>query len=61
MPYCLESDGLAVDRTLFYEKSLVKFERLLETYLDYSPHGIRSFLAAMPVWLREKVYLKTTF
>ena len=61
--YCLGANGLAVedlDRIVFYDKPLVKFERLLETYLNYAPHGIRSFLAAMPVWLKEKVYLKTT-
>ena len=38
----------------------MKFERLLETYFSYAPHGIRSFLAAMPVWLKEKLYLKAT-
>jgi carbamoyltransferase len=61
--YCLEANGLEVedlDRIVFYDKPLVKFERLLETYLNYAPHGVRSFLAAMPVWLKEKVYLKTT-
>jgi carbamoyltransferase len=61
--YCLEANGLAIkdlDRIVFYDKPLVKFERLLETYLNYAPRGIRSFLAAMPVWLKEKVYLKTT-
>jgi carbamoyltransferase len=61
--YCLEANGLAIedlDRVVFYDKPLVKFERLLETYLNYAPHGIRSFLAAMPIWLKEKVYLKTT-
>jgi carbamoyltransferase len=61
--YCLEANGLRIedlDRVVFYDKPLVKFERLLETYLNYAPHGVRSFLAAMPVWLKEKVYLKTT-
>jgi carbamoyltransferase len=61
--YCLEANGLSIedlDRVVFYDKPLVKFERLLETYLNYAPHGFRSFLAAMPVWLKEKVYLKTT-
>ena len=38
----------------------MKFERLLETYLSYAPHGLRSFIAAMPVWLKEKLYLKDT-
>lgn len=61
--YCLEAEGLTIndlDRVVFYDKPLVKFERLLETYLNYAPRGLRSFLAAMPVWLKEKVYLKTT-
>jgi carbamoyltransferase len=44
---------------VFYDKPLVKFERLLETYLAYAPYGFRSFLASMPVWLKEKLYLKT--
>jgi len=59
--YCLRESGLGlsdVDRLVFYDKPLVKFERLLETYLGFSPSGLRSFLAAMPVWLKEKLYLK---
>jgi carbamoyltransferase len=48
-----------LDRIVFYDKPLVKFERLLETYLAYAPQGFRSFLAAMPIWLKEKLYLKT--
>lgn len=61
--YCLEEAGIKVtelDHVVFYDKPLVKFERLLETYLSYAPNGFRSFLAAMPVWLKEKLYLKTT-
>jgi carbamoyltransferase len=60
--YCLKSAGISlrdVDRVVFYDKPLVKFERLLETYVAYAPKGFRSFLAAMPVWLKEKLYLKT--
>lgn len=49
-----------VDFVVFYDKPLVKFERLLETYLAYAPKGFRSFVAAMPVWLKEKLFLKTT-
>ena len=45
---------------VFYDKPLVKFERLLETYLSYAPQGFRSFLAAMPIWLKEKLFLKST-
>jgi len=61
--YCLAEAGVPlhnVDSIVFYDKPLVKFERLLETYLSYAPSGIRSFIAAMPIWLKEKLYLKTT-
>lgn len=61
--YCLDEAGISlsdVDEVVFYDKPLVKFERLLETYLSYAPNGIRSFIAAMPVWLKEKLYLKST-
>jgi len=61
--YCLEEGGLRladVDQVVFYDKPLVKFERLLETYLSYAPNGFRSFVAAMPIWLKEKLYLKST-
>jgi carbamoyltransferase len=60
---CLDQGGITlrdVDEVVFYDKPLVKFERLLETYLTYAPKGFRSFIAAMPVWLKEKLYLKTT-
>jgi carbamoyltransferase len=61
--YCLEEAGISLldlDHVVFYDKPLVKFERLLETYLSYAPKGFRSFIAAMPIWLKEKLYLKTT-
>ena len=60
---CLEQGGIElrdIDEVVFYDKPLVKFERLLETYLTYAPRGFRSFIAAMPIWLKEKLYLKTT-
>ena len=60
---CLSQGGISlaeVDEIVFYDKPLVKFERLLETYLSYAPRGFRSFIAAMPVWLKEKLYLKAT-
>ncbi|MGB6169459.1 MAG: carbamoyltransferase [Geitlerinemataceae cyanobacterium] len=60
--YCLQEAGWKLtdcDRIVFYEKPLIKFERLLETYLAYAPRGFRSFLKAMPVWLKEKLYLKS--
>ena len=59
--YCLREAGVSltdVDHIVFYDKPLIKFERLLETYLAYAPRGFRSFLASMPVWLKEKLYLK---
>ncbi|WP_133511026.1 carbamoyltransferase family protein [Candidatus Thiosymbion oneisti] len=60
---CLKENKISlsdVDAVVFYDKPLVKFERLLETYLSYAPKGFRSFLAAMPIWLKEKLFLKTT-
>ena len=58
--YCLREAGItadALDYVGFYEKPLLKFERLLETYLAFAPGGYRSFLAALPVWLRQKLFL----
>jgi carbamoyltransferase len=60
--YCLQSQGLLLqdlDYLVFYEKPLLTFERLLETYLAYAPQGLTSFISAMSVWLKEKLYLKT--
>jgi carbamoyltransferase len=59
--YCLEEGGLTPDQldfVAFYDKPMLKFERLLETYLAYAPSGIRSFVMAMPVWLREKLMMR---
>ena len=47
-----------LDYVAFYDKPLLKFERLLETYIDYAPRGLRSFLMAMPLWLREKLWIR---
>jgi len=61
--YCLDEAGIALtdlDHVVFYDKPLIKFERLLETYLAYAPRGFRSFVAAMPIWLKDKLFLKTT-
>jgi len=58
--YCLQAGGLTpekLDYVVFYEKPLLKFERLLETYLACAPQGFRQFLAGMPVWLRQKLHL----
>jgi carbamoyltransferase len=59
---CLEIGQVSLadlDYVVFYDKPLVKFERLLETYLGFAPKGFRSFVQAMPIWLKEKLYLKT--
>lgn len=59
--YCLKEAGLKLtdmDALVFYDKPFVKFERLLETYLAFAPKGFTSFLQAMPVWIKEKLFLK---
>jgi carbamoyltransferase len=58
--YCLAEGGTdpsQLDFVAFYDKPLLKFDRLLETYLAYAPAGFRSFLAAMPLWLGQKLHL----
>lgn len=59
--YCLTEAGLTIDQldaVVFYDKPLLKFERLLQTYYSFAPKGLRSFLKAIPVWLNEKMFLK---
>ena len=59
--FCLEYGGVTLnglDAIVFYDKPLLKFERLLETYYAFAPKGIRSFITAMPVWIKEKMFLK---
>ncbi len=59
--FCLETAGIEIDdlsAIVFYDKPLLKFERLLETYLSFAPRGVKSFIVAMPVWLKEKMFLK---
>ncbi|KPJ52878.1 hypothetical protein AMJ39_06680 [candidate division TA06 bacterium DG_24] len=59
--YCLAEAGISgkdLDYVTFYEKPLIKFERILETYLSYAPQGIVSFLKAMPLWLKQKLWMK---
>ena len=59
--YCLEEQGLTIndlDAIVFYDKPLLKFERLLETYYATAPRGLISFLKAMPIWLSDKLFLK---
>jgi len=58
--YCLKEAGLDaadLDYVGFYDKPLLKFDRLLETYLAYAPQGFRSFLKAMPLWMKHKLHL----
>jgi len=59
--YCLEEGGLdinQVDAIVFYDKPFLKFERLLETYYHFVPRGIVSFVTSIPVWIKEKLFLK---
>lgn len=59
--FCLREGGIGirdVDYLVFYDKPFVKFERLLETYLSYAPKGLGSFLVAMPIWIKEKLFLR---
>jgi carbamoyltransferase len=58
--YCLAEGGITaetIDYVCFYDKPLLKFDRLLESYLSYAPSGFRSFLSAMPLWLGQKLHL----
>jgi carbamoyltransferase len=58
--WCLAQEGITASRldcVTFYDKPFIKFERILETYLAYAPRGLRSFLMAMPLWLREKLWI----
>ncbi len=59
--FCLQQSGKTIDNmdaVVFYDKPFLKFERLLETYYGFAPKGIRSFIASMPVWMKEKLFLK---
>lgn len=59
--FCLEYCGTSIDKLdaiAFYDKPLLKFERLLETYYAFVPRGLSSFITAIPVWLKEKMFLK---
>jgi carbamoyltransferase len=61
--FCLEYAGITledVDFIVFYDKPFLKFERLLETYYMTAPRGIFSFVKAIPIWLKEKLFLKST-
>ncbi len=59
--YCLDSNGIGskdLDLVAFYDKPLLKFERILETYLAFAPKGLKSFIKALPLWIKEKLWIK---
>src|SRR6476620_518588 len=59
--YCLEAAKIdldCIDHVVFFEKPLIKFERLLETYLANAPYGFQSFRMAIPLWIKEKLFQK---
>jgi carbamoyltransferase len=58
--YCLQEGGISpseLDHVAFYDKPLLKFERLLETYIAYAPMGFKLFLMGMPLWMRQKLHM----
>ena len=60
--YCLKEAGISADdleAVAFYDKPFLKFERILETYLSFVPKGINSFLKAIPLWIKRKLWIKT--
>ncbi|OFX66929.1 MAG: hypothetical protein A2X12_09955 [Bacteroidetes bacterium GWE2_29_8] len=59
--YCLDYTGLtldSLDAVVFYDKPFLKFERILETYYSFAPSGLKSFIKSMPIWIKEKIFLK---
>jgi carbamoyltransferase len=60
--YCLQEGGINIDQVdflAFYEKPFIKFDRILHTFLSYAPAGLRSFLQGIPLWLKEKIWIKS--
>src|SRR3989338_2733656 len=58
--WCLKEGSVTagdLDFVVFYDKPFIKFERILETYLSYAPSGIRQFIQAMPLWLKQKLWI----
>ncbi|MGE5847379.1 MAG: carbamoyltransferase [Ignavibacteria bacterium] len=58
--YCLHEAGISADKldyVAFYDKPIIKFDRILETYVTYAPLGIRSFIKAVPLWIRKKLWM----
>jgi carbamoyltransferase len=61
--FCLNEQGISIndlDEVVFYDKPILKFERLIETYVQYAPTGFSSFVMAMPIWIKEKIFLRST-
>jgi len=61
--YCLEQAGMTindVDKVVFYEKPFLKFERIIRSHINYAPKGLRTFLKAMPTWLKDKLNMRST-
>lgn len=61
--FCLETAGITledVDKVVFYEKPFIKFERIIRTHINYAPRGLKTFLSAMPLWLKEKLNMRRT-
>ncbi|MFT5827839.1 MAG: carbamoyltransferase, partial [Urechidicola sp.] len=61
--YCLQEAALNLedlDAIVFYDKPFLKFERLIETYYNTAPRGLWTFVKAIPIWLKEKLFLKST-
>lgn len=59
--FCLAETGISanqLDIVAFYDKPFIKFERILETYLAYAPYGIKSFIKAVPLWIKKKIWMK---
>ncbi|MCK5706090.1 MAG: carbamoyltransferase [Candidatus Aureabacteria bacterium] len=59
--FCLENSGITgkdIDYVAFYDKPFVKFERILQTYFEYAPFGISSFVKAIPLWIKKKLWIK---
>jgi carbamoyltransferase len=59
--YCLQEGGITskdLEYIAFYDKPFIKFERLIKTYLSYAPRGLKSFILAMPLWLKQKLWMK---
>src|SRR5512137_1317052 len=60
--YCLREGGITsaqLDLVVFYEKPFVKFDRILHSFLAYAPAGVATFLKAIPLWIKDRIWMKT--